>query len=207
MREKFDTLATPRIVEVVGFEQRCTGHTDGLAFPDDRILAFDGQWRTVAEHQAWESAWYSWVVYHEVIDRFERGEFRPADLPRALSHQMNRAREHAEKVGLPDLARAETDDGPWKPDAQPEPTAEAKDGLTRAYGWFQRDGHLYQRVIQLAKNEGLDPNQTIFWWFEGVGDDRQLHVDTGGQLNVPQRNTVESAAELSFGPGRLVWEG
>lgn len=205
-RERFDTLATPRVIEIVGFERRCTGHTDGLAFPNDRIQGFDGEWRMIAEHLAWESAWYSYVVWHEILERAARGEFDPAGVAKAQAHQKARAKEHADKVGLPNLARADTDDGPWKPDAQPEPSSEARDGLARAYGWFMRDDALYQRVLQNAETEGADRAQ-VAWWFEGVGDDRQLHVDTGGQLTNPQRNTVESQAELSFGPGRLVWEG
>lgn len=161
--EKFDTLAEPRVIEVVGYFSRCGGHTNPIGtFPMGRILAWDGSWREQDVHLNWERAFY----------RFATNQG-------------------------PD---------PVTPPAGPAASRSAVDGLTEAYAWHRRDNALKGRILHSAETEGAERDR-IDWWFEGVGDVRQLHVDTGGQLNVPQRNSVESAAELSFGPGRIVWEG
>ncbi len=159
--EKFDTLAEPRIIEVVGYASRCADHTDPGDFPVGLIRAWDGNWRAEKIHMEWERAFY----------RFATNQGSDPVTPPGRTV-----------------------------------TAAEEAGLATAYAWHRRDNALKGRILQLSEAEGAEREQ-ISWWFEGVGDDRQLHVDTQNQLNAPQRNSVESAAELSFGPGRLVWEG
>ncbi len=112
--------------------------------------------------------------------------------------------------GLDTLNRLDTDDGPWTPDARPEPSQVSRDTLARSYGWHQRDNALASSVLEGMEDEDPDltrDNELLAWWFEGVGELRILHVDTGGQLSPPQRKRVGDATALQFGPDRLIWEG
>lgn len=163
--EKFDTLATPRVIEVVGFQSRCGGHTRvGGRFPDGLIKGWDDNWRTEAVHMEWERKFY----------RFQIGT-------------------------APD---------PVTPAAERRVTVPEGAGLAEAYAWHRRDNALRQRVLSIIPLEqaGADLALVEIWW-ELVGDDRQIHIDTGGQLDATTQARVEASAELSFGPGRIVWEG
>lgn len=209
---RFDTLAGPRVVEIVGFEAVCGDHAHPDLVPG-RIRNFDGEWMDSAAHQAWESAFYSYVVVHEAEDAG-----RP-DAPRVAQKQLERmAGKLADLVDLGvvlsdaewnGLLTIESDAGPVKPRGQivtlPQP---AIDAVTTVGVWNRTDNRLMNRARAEARAEFGDPEAEVRWWFEGQGGSRVLHLDTRGGLSQAQRRRVTDAVELSFGgAGRLVWEG
>ncbi len=201
--QRFDTLATPRVIEIVGFREVCGDHQDaGNPVPVNRIKNFLGEWMTGDEHQAWESCFYSWVVWHEIGER---------GLPAAQTKEMQakqKARSRAKARKIANLDRAETDDGPWKPAQAIVTLAQAEqDAVPTLSGWVNRDARLQQRALAEGETRYAIDRGSVQWWFEGSGGDRVLHVDSDGQLNAPQRNTITNAVDLSFGSGRLMWEG
>ncbi len=204
--QRFDTLANPRVIEIVGFSEICGDHVDVTnPVPVGRLQNFLGEWMTERELLAWERTFYSWVVSHEI------GERSDLTINQVIEMQAKQAvRSKAVAEDIPNLDRVDTDDGPWKPtDAVVTlPKAEI-DANTALATWVQRDDRLQQRVFTEGETrvEGFRENDAVSWWFEGSGGGRVLHVDSGGLLNKQQQNQIDAAVDLLFGPGRLVWEG
>ncbi len=197
-RERIDALATPRIHTPVGFEMVCPEHAD----PDlevGLIETFQGEWMTFEAWHAWESAWYSWVVWHEISERTDI-----LDAERPMMQAKQAARSRGVSQGFPNLHRVETDDGPWKPqNAIRAPGPGQAAAVVRVYGWVERDDNLKERVKAEVGKEMF--GAMAFWW-EGQGGTRILHVDPEGALTLEERTQIDDVTALAFGPGVLVWE-
>jgi hypothetical protein len=202
IRERFDTLATPRVFTPVGFEQMCTDHTDPAEpVPVGMIQLFTGEWLPFKEWHAYEATWYSWVVWHE-------DDLRPDTTPeeKAEQHRKQEARSRRVAAGVPNLDRPRTDDGPWKPiHAIQNPTAAERSAVSTVAGWAQTDDRLVGQMRTEVTRE--NPDADPLWYWTGSGGARVIHVDTQGELTPPQRSRVSSVIDLRFGAGRLAWVG
>jgi hypothetical protein len=205
IRERFDTLAKPRVFTVAGVESVCADHADPAEpVPVGQIELFTGEWLPFDEWHAYESTWYSWVVWHEIGERVERGEIDAVEAGRAQAKQAIRSARVAR--GASNLHRVDTDDGPWKPiDAITNPTAAERSAVTTVAGWAQADDRLVGQMR--AEVTGENPDADPIWYWTGSGGSRVLHADTLGELTPPARSRVSSVIDLRFGAGRLVWDG
>lgn len=204
-RDRFDALAVPRVYTPAGLESTCEAHTDPDC-PVGLIQAFSGEWLEFDAWHAWESAWYSWVVWHEIADRAEAENLSPAQVAEMQDGQ--RGRSLRVSKGIPNLHRPESDDGPWRPRQHERPVTPTQEAaFHRVYGWARREERILEIVkAELIRETGEGYTDADAYWWEGSGGDRVLHLDAP-RVSTPQRARIRSALDLRFGPGALVWEG
>lgn len=172
-----DAPVEEREHRIAGFERVCAAHADNV--PSDVLLWWDGNYKPMQQYLEYQRAWYRHLNHVEWLEKHP-------DQPVPVSiRSFNEEPRTTGSVSAP-------------PQAQ-------RDALTRAYGRNTRDNALKNQAITIpgATRTGLDPAR-ITWRFEGVGDERVLTVDTGGQLNQQQRGQGQSIANVQFGAGKVV---
>lgn len=184
--QKFDAEANPRVVTLFAIEKACPGHPMPSAPENDVGLWHDGNWYGVQELIKKQKEWTKWRVRERAVAELRR------ELPLGPSRE------------------------PQEPPTKPTPSAAHREEFDQTYLWSVRDEKVFSLSREMAINEAKIDRSTpeansfrdnIFWWFEGIGEERQLHLDFQGSLSSQHHNNISAAVDIQFGMNRLVIEG
>ncbi len=215
--EIFDALAVPRVISVAAIPFVCAGHAVLTDAGRGKLRWMDGNFKDLAAYIDYQKQYFFYINNQEWQQRVLDGDIpkpwrRPSMTPEAIlrAQKMPTVNFRDKSVPLENWGTESPTTGTVARPAQAE-----VDDLDRVYAWvMQHDdwmttalGAMRQELGLSTKEELKQFQETSSWHFEGTGDARLLYVNSGGLLSNQERNRVESAIEIQFGPGKVVVEG
>ena len=180
--QRFDTDATPRVVETVGIERTCSAHTG--TFPANRILWADGNWKSASAYITYQRDWFRWRNLQQWQQRVAAGE----------------------NIGAPPPQIASFTTEPATSGSVPAPSAGEVAGLNQIATWNASHNarkNLTLSAVIVEYGRQLE-DAGVTWSWAGVGDARVLTIRLNGILSTQKVSRVQNAADIQFGPGRVV---
>jgi hypothetical protein len=190
--ELWDSLSPPPATPVVicSIGRICPAHAVATSAARLKLLWADGNWKAIGAYIQYQRNWFKWVNHQEWLARNPLDEFGdPQPMP-------------------PQIASFSTE--PVSPGSVAAPPKAEIDDMDRIYAWNrEHNNRMGQSVAIMLAERTFDDAQKerITWRFEGVGDTRVFYINSGGLLSNEERTRVQAAADIAFGPGKVVVEG
>lgn len=194
--ELYDILLprVSRVYTISAIFRVCSAHAVASNACLGKLKWFDGTWLETGSFLAYNKRWFLWLNHQEWLARVAAGEV-PASEPMPATIQ---------PFGGPE---------PTSPRPVVTPSAAEQADLEQIYTWNKDHNDRFVIGTELLRNNGAllqtpDRRTQLFSWrFEGAGDTRVFFINSLGQLNAAQVNDSQGAADLQFGPGKVVVEG
>ena len=190
--ELWDSLSPPPATPVVicGIDRVCPAHAVATPAGRGKLRWADGNWKDFKSYIQYQRSYFKWINHQEWLARDPRDEFGDRQpMPEQI---------------VPFSAE------PVTPGSVAAPPAAEQADLTRVYNWNKDHNNRQGQAlaIMLAERAFTDGQRdAVVRRFTGVGDARVFRINSAGLLTAQQRTRVQAAADLQFGPGKVVVEG